>query len=415
MSNALPSHYHSRLKQRHRKELRFKCYGIGAILVSLLVLVLLLGSIIYRAVPAFTQTTLTLSINLDSTELESGNSQTLVTNSLLALFPEVISRHDRRELFRLVSNNAGSAIDNYVLRHPDKLGGTHSIELLASSDVDMLMKGKVNLKLPEDERSLSDKQVSWINHMVSQGIIKKKFNTGFFTNGDSREPESAGMLGSILGSLMTLAICMGFAIPLAVLTAVYLEEFAPKNRLTDLIEVNINNLAAVPSIVYGLLGLAVFLLLIDMPRSSALAAGLTLGLMALPTMVITTRHALRAVPQSIRSAALALGASPLQVVIHHTIPLSMPGIMTGCILTVARMMGETAPLLMLGMIGFFRDIPSKFTDAATVMPVQIYIWSDSAEPGFIERTSAGILVLLTVMITINLIAVVIRQKFEKHW
>ena len=262
---------------------------------------------------------------------------------------------------------------------------------------------------------LSAKQKGWLQALEKTKDVRTVFNSDFFRRGDSRSPEQAGFLGSMIGSLLTLLTCIGIAFPLGVLAAVYLEEFAPKSRFVDIIEVNINNLAAVPSIVFGLLGLAVFLGVFGMPRSASLVGGITLSLMILPTIIITTRASLKAVPDSIRDAARGLGASPIQVVFHHTVPLAMPGIMTGAILGMARAIGETAPLLMIGMVAFVADVPKHFTDPATVMPVQIYLWASSPEISFVEKTAAGIMVLLVMLLLMNSLAIIIRKRFEQRW
>jgi phosphate transport system permease protein len=273
----------------------------------------------------------------------------------------------------------------------------------------------IELTTPEDDRRLKDQQIAWVLDLKQQGQIKKRFNTLFFTNGSSREPELAGIAGALMGSFYTLVLTLLFSFPIAVGAAVYLEEFAPKNRFTDLIEVNINNLAAVPSIVFGLLGLAVFINFFGVPRSTPLVAAMVLTLMTLPTIIIASRAALKSVPPSIREAALGVGASPLQAQVHHVLPLALPGMLTGTIIGMAQALGETAPLLMIGMIAFIVDIPSGFTDSATVLPVQIFLWADSPERGFVERTSAAIMVLLGFLILMNLTAVLLRRRFERRW
>lgn len=273
----------------------------------------------------------------------------------------------------------------------------------------------LELPVPETDRRLKDQQVAWVMTLDAQGRVEKRFNTLFFTNGSSREPELAGIAGALMGSFYTLLLTLLFSFPIAVGTAVYLEEFAPKNRLTDLIEVNINNLAAVPSIVFGLLGLAVFINFFGVPRSTPLVAAMVLTLMTLPTIIIASRAALKSVPPSIREAALGVGASPLQTQVHHVLPLALPGMLTGTIIGMAQALGETAPLLMIGMIAFIVDIPQGFTDPATVLPVQVFLWADSPERGFVERTSAAIMVLLAFLILMNLTAVLLRRRFERRW
>jgi phosphate transport system permease protein len=272
----------------------------------------------------------------------------------------------------------------------------------------------VQLTLPAADRRLSDEQIAWVWQLDRRGLIEQRFNVGFFINGSSREPELAGIAGALMGSFYTLALTLLFSFPVAVGAAVYLEEFAPKNRWTDLIEVNINNLAAVPSIVFGLLGLAVFINIFGVPRSTPLVAALVLTLMTLPT-IIASRAALKSVPPSIREAALGVGASPLQTQLHHVLPLALPGMLTGTIIGMAQALGETAPLLMIGMVAFIVDIPSGITDPSTVLPVQIFLWADSPERGFVERTSAAIMVLLGFLILMNLAAVLLRRRFERRW
>jgi phosphate transport system permease protein len=282
-------------------------------------------------------------------------------------------------------------------------------------EIDMLMKGRIARDVPESERRVSDAQIAWVDALDAGGRIRSRFNAAFFQRGDSREPELAGIRGAVVGSMLTLLVTLAIAFPLGVAAAVYLEEFAPRNRWTDLIEVNINNLAAVPSIVFGLLGLAVFLNMMLLPRSAPLVGGLTLALMTLPTIIITARAAMQAVPPSIRQAARGLGASQLQVVMHHVIPLAMPGILTGTIIGMARALGETAPLLMIGMVAFIVDVPSGLTDASTVLPVQVYLWADSPERAFVEKVSAAILVLLAFLVAMNGVAIWLRQRFERRW
>jgi phosphate transport system permease protein len=279
----------------------------------------------------------------------------------------------------------------------------------------MLMKGHISRSLPEIERRVTDREIAWLDSLAAEKSLELQFNTRFFTAGDSREPELAGILGAFVGSLLTMVVTLATAFPLGVAAAIYLEEFAPRNRLTDFIEVNINNLAAVPSIVFGLLGLAVFLSFFGMPRSAPVAGGVVLALMTLPTIIIAGRAALASVPPSIREAAYGMGASPLQVVFHHTLPLALPGMLTGAIIGMARALGESAPLLMIGMVAFIVDIPGSFTDPATVLPVQIYLWADSPERAFVERTSAAIIVLLVFLVSMNALAVILRKKFERRW
>ena len=282
-------------------------------------------------------------------------------------------------------------------------------------DIDQIVKGKIDRESPEDQRVVSDLQLGWLDALSAEQRVERRFNRIFFTAGDSREPEQAGVLGAVTGSFLTLIVTLLLSFPIGVAAAVYLEEFAPANRLTDLIEVNINNLAAVPSIVFGLLGLAVFIRFFGVPRSAPLVGGLVLTLMTLPTIIIASRAAIKAVPPSIREAALGIGASQVQVVAHHVLPLAMPGMLTGAIIGMARALGESAPLLMIGMVAFIADVPASLTDPATVLPVQVFLWADSPERAFLERTSGAIIVLLAFLLLMNAAAVILRQKFERRW
>jgi len=408
------------LAARYKKEKLFRRVGLGAILIALCFLSLLFGSIIYNGWPAFQQTGVLLDINFDRElfdmdDLADANYGVLVRRSLQEKFPEVEGRKDLRQLRDLVSRGAAFILQEKVMEDPSIIGSTMQIWLPADDEVDMFNKGRMSRDIPEAERRLTDKQISWIDHLANDDRLEKKFNKTFFTAGDSREPELAGILGALKGSLFTLIITLALAFPIGVATAVYLEEFAPKNRWTDLIEVNINNLAAVPSIVFGLLGLAIFLNFFGMPRSAPLVGGLVLTLMTLPTIIIASRASLKSVPPSIREAALGVGASKMQMVTHHVLPLAMPGMMTGTIIGMAQALGETAPLLMIGMVAFVVDPPTGFTDPATVLPVQIFLWADAPERGFLEITSAAIMVLLAFLLTMNAAAILLRKKFERRW
>jgi phosphate transport system permease protein len=306
-------------------------------------------------------------------------------------------------------------LEDYVKANPEQIGNTIQFWVPADDDIDMLMKGHFDRDKPESERRIKDDQIAWVDKLVAEGRVESRFNTIFFTAGDSRDPELAGIWGAATGSFLTLIVTLLLAFPLGVATAVYLEEFAPQNKWTDLIEVNINNLAAVPSIVFGLLGLAVFINFIGMPRSAPLVGGLVLTLMTLPTIIIASRAALKSVPPSIREAALGVGASKMQMVFHHVLPLAMPGMLTGTIIGMAQALGESAPLLMIGMVAFIVDVPGGVMDPSTVLPVQIYLWADSPERAFVERTSGAIMVLLAFLITMNALAVFLRKKFERRW
>jgi phosphate transport system permease protein len=333
----------------------------------------------------------------------------------MAAFPDVTGRGDRRALFALMSDGAGMQLRDRVVANPDLIGTTQRIWLLASDDVDMVVKGHSDRSIDESRRQMTDQQLGWLAELEADGVVKRKFNRNFFTSGDSTDPELAGIWGATVGSFFMLLVTLVLSFPLGVATAVYLEEFAPKNRWTDLIEVNINNLAAVPSIVFGLLGLALFINAFGLPRSAPLVGGLVLSLMTLPVIIIASRAALTAVPPSIREAALGLGASRMQMVLHHVVPLALPGMLTGTIIGMARALGESAPLLMIGMVAFIVDIPSSPLDQATALPVQVYLWADQPERAFVERTSAAILVLLAFLLLMNLTAVLLRKRFERRY
>jgi phosphate transport system permease protein len=414
------------LRRRYWAERRFRAYGLMAVLAGMLFVVLLFGSILSRGYSAFRQAYLTLEIHYDPEILDpegtrdpevlgGANYNTLVRNALRELFPEVQERGEVRRLAQLVSNSAAHELQARIAAHPELIGKHERHTFLAGADVDQLLKGAIDRNLPEASRVLSDQQIAWVDTLRDKANLHLAFNTGFLTNGDSREPEQAGVRGALMGSIFTLAVTLLLSFPIGVAAAIYLEEFAPRNRWTDLIEVNINNLAAVPSIVFGLLGLAVFLNFFGLPRSAPLVGGLVLTLLTLPTIIIASRAALKAVPPSIREAALGMGASKLQVISHHVLPLAMPGMLTGTIIGMARALGETAPLLMIGMVAFIVDIPTGVTDPATVLPVQIFLWADSPERAFQERTSAAIIVLLLFLVVMNAGAVFLRRRFERRW
>ncbi len=414
------------LGRRHAAEKRFRIYGIVAICFALTMLGVLLFSIVGSGYNAFFTTYVKVSVNLSPDDLgiqkgataeqiAKADFRTAFRSSVRAANPNVSGRRAQRALFALYSNSAEASIRNYVLENPQAIGTTVAIWVKASAEVDQWNKGNVDADLPEASRRLKNNQLAWLAAMQKNGGVETRFNTTFFTSGDSREPEQAGFWGAVVGSFFTMIVTLLLAFPLGVATAVYLEEFAPKNRWTDLIEVNINNLAAVPSIVFGLLGLAVFLSVFGLPRSAPLVGGMVLALMTLPTIIISSRAALKAVPPSIREAAYGLGASKVQVITHHVIPLAMPGILTGTIIGMAQALGETAPLLMIGMVAFIVDIPGGFTDPSTVMPVQVYLWADSPERAFVEKTSGAIIVLLCFLVVMNALAVFLRKKFERRW
>jgi phosphate transport system permease protein len=408
------------LDRRYRAERRFRLYGISAIIASLAFLAFLFIAIFANGYSAFWQTYIKLDIyfspdTLRQASLATADYQSLVKQSLRDAFPEVNNRRDKRKLYKLASSGASFQLRKIVLEDPQIIGQKHSIWLPADDEVDMLIKGHTKREGPEEERRLKDNQLAWINALIADGKLEKRFNKTFFSAGDSREPELSGIWGAVMGSFFTLVVTLLLSFPVGVAAAVYLQEFAPKNRWTDLIEININNLAAVPSIVFGLLGLAVFLNFFGLPRSAPIVGGLVLTLMTLPTIIIASRSALQSVPPSIREAALGVGASKMQMVVHHVLPLALPGMLTGTIIGMARALGETAPLLMIGMVAFIVDVPAGLTDPSTALPVQVYLWADSPERGFVERTSAAIMVLLAFLITMNATAVFLRKRFERRW
>jgi phosphate transport system permease protein len=393
------------LKKRHAAERRFKYIGLGAIVLAFVFLAFLLFSIFGNGLSGFTHTEIKLNVTLTEDD-HTGSIRT----ALDKLFPEATEYSDKAALYGLIADSSEYKLAD-IAKDKSKIGKTVEFWAVAHPDIDIFYKQKTE----SWKDSASPKQQEFIKILKEKGLIARHFNFAFFTSGDSQDPEIAGIAGAMIGSLLTVAICMLVALPIGVMTAIYMEEFAPKNRVTDLIEVNINNLAAVPSIVFGLLGLAVYLNYFGMPRSAPVVGGLTLALMTIPVVIIAARAALKAVPPSIRQAAMGIGASPLQVVLHHTLPLAMPGIMTGAILGLARALGETAPLLMIGMVAFIADVPQSFNDPATAMPVQIFLWSKNNQPGFVEKTAAAIIVLLAILVVMNIIAVWIRKKYERRW
>lgn len=414
------------LDKRKRAELRFQVYGILGVATGLLFLGYFFATIIGDGYTAFAQTHVQLEVYFDPDVIDpegtrnpdvwaKANYSTLVRGALEADFPQVKGRRDKKALRSLISGASPYILQNDLLRDPALMGTRQSYWLPADDEVDMFFKGNVDRGLEQSKRRLKDNQIGWIDTLVEQQRIRAQFNEAFFSTGDSRDPEMAGILGAIKGSFFMLLVTIVIAFPLGVAGAIYLEEFAPRNRWIDLLEVNINNLAAVPSIIYGLLGLAVFINFMGLPRSVPLVGGLVLALMTLPIIIISGRSAIRAVPPSIREAALGLGASDVQTVFHHVLPLALPGLMTGSIIGMARALGETAPLLMIGMVAFIVEVPGTPFDPASALPVQIYLWADSPERAFVERTAAAIIVLLSFLLVMNGLAVFLRQKFERRW
>jgi phosphate transport system permease protein len=459
----------AQLKKRYAKEKRFKYLSFAAVILTSAFVFMLLIDIFYKAIPTLTEKTVTLEIQLDKAVImpnggenyKAADVQTPLNESLLALFPEVKGRAERNKLLSLLSQGAGDELIEEIVKNPSIIGQKVMVKALLASNADLYLKNSlvnvtrekiatrslvfaldsqafiritpsayeivkesqfinvgdtlVTLHSNEKNRKINDKQALWLEILNDKKLISTQFNSRFFLKSDSREPELAGIRGALTGTILTVLLTLLICLPLGVAAAIYLQEFASKNKYTDILEVNINNLAAVPSIVFGLLGLAVFLNAFHLPRSAPLVGGLVLALMVLPTIIIASRSAIAAVPPSIKQAALGVGASEQQAIFHHVLPLAMPGIMTGTIIGVARAIGETAPLLMIGMVAFIIDIPKNITDAATVLPVQIYLWSDLPEAGFVSRTATAIALLLLVLLALNLLAVILRNKYERRW
>ncbi len=418
--------FEARLQRRYRSERMFQRAGIGAIIFAGLMLVMLLTTIVLNGYTAFWQSRFDVSVyfdpeaispsgSIDPETLSAGDYPALVRSALTELVPAATGRDGKRALMELVSSAAGYTLRAMVMADPKLIGTHQTVSLLASDNTDQFIKGHIARSALPGERTVSDRQIGWIDDLRAKGVLKSHFSLDVLTQPNSRQPEQAGMWGALIGSIMTMLVTLALAVPVGVAAAVYLEEFAPQNRWTDLIEVNINNLAAVPSIVFGLLGLSMFLNFFGLPRSSALIGGVVLALMTLPTIIIASRAALKSVPPSIREAALGIGASPLQVILHHVLPLAAPGILTGTILGLARALGETAPLLLIGMVAFVVNVPAALSDPSTVLPVQIFMWADAPERGWTERTSAAIMLLLGFLILMNALAVLLRKKFERRW
>ncbi|ASK36578.1 phosphate ABC transporter permease PstA [Alloalcanivorax mobilis] len=411
------------LARRYRAEKRFRFYGVLSICIGLLALLILFTDIIGKGHSAFFEHYIKLEVTFDrdtlgvdnasdKEQLDYANFDGIVKQALQARFANVQDRQQRRELNELVSVGSAYQLRDQLVEHPGWLGQSHSLWLLADDDADLFLKAGERGRA--DSR-LTEQQQQWLAELERDGDTERRFNASFFTHGDSREPEMAGIWGAVVGSFLTMLVTLCLSFPIGVAAAIYLEEFAPRNRFTDFIEVNINNLAAVPSIIFGLLGLAIFLNVFGMPRSVPVLGAVVLTLMTLPTIIISSRAAIKTVPPSIREAALGLGASRMQVVLHHVLPLAMPGMLTGAIIGMAQALGETAPLLLIGMVAFIVDVPGGPLDPATVLPVQIYLWADSPEQAFVAMTSAAIMVLLAFLITMNTLAVILRKRLERRW
>jgi len=413
------------LKGRYSAEKRFKFYGVFAVSLALGAVIFLLFTIFSTGYSAFWRTEFQVEIQFNGDYLgitQESSDQEVREANFLGLFRKNIAeqnndvpRRELRKLFAMFSESAADDLREMVIQNRSILGTTKKLKVLASSSVDMIVKGQAPREIEEKRRVLNDFQLGLLDRWTAEGRRSSSFNHRFFTNGDSRSPELAGLGGAIAGSFWTLMVCLILSFPMGVAAAIYLEEYAPKNRLTEIIEVNINNLAAVPSIIFGLLGLAVILNFFGLPRSTPLVGGIVLSLMTLPTIIIACRASLKAVPPSIREGALAMGASKMQTILHHVLPLAMPGTLTGTIIGLAQALGETAPLLMIGMFAFVVDIPAGPLESATALPVQVYLWAESSERGYVELTAAGIMMILIFMALMNSFAIILRKKFERRW
>ena len=405
---------------RYAADRRLQVYGMIAIAFAIGFLAILVGTLVYTGSAAFTQTMVKIDLDLSKAEFDrskpmEANWRSIFREAALAELGEELPRAADRDYFSMYTSSAPFLIRDQAIADPTLLEGPATFVVPVSDPVDQLAKGLVQTDLPQSQRRVNDRQIEYYNALKTNGAISQPFNWGLFFNSDSRFPELAGLAGAISGSFWLLLVCFLISFPVGIAAAIYLEEFAPKNRLTDLIEININNLAAVPSVVFGLLGLAVFLGWFGLPRSAPLVGGMVLALMTLPTIIIVTRAALTSVPSSIREAALGIGASKHEMIFHHVLPLAMPSIMTGTIIGLAQALGETAPLLLIGMNAFITSPPEGVLEASTALPTQIYIWADSPERGFVARTSAAILVLLGFLVLMNGIAIFLRQRFERRW
>lgn len=433
----------SSLAKRHRTEKIFRIAGLSSVIIGLAFVAILFSSIMYKGMPAFWQASMTVPVYFDPTVIDVGPRPTqkvgespaqfearfidwqtkmgmvdwdaLIVNGIIAKDPALEKQRD--ELSNIYTSSEAYRVRDMVMKDPAMIGKKIDINFLTDANIDVWLAGNIDRTLPDDQQQLSPEIRKLSDDLAAKGIIERTFNTQLFTNPDSRSsPATAGLAGAFMGSLFMMLIVIAIAIPLGVASAIYLEEFAPKNFITDIIEVNINNLAAVPSIVFGLLGAAIFIGWMHLPISAPLVGGLVLSLMTLPTVIITTRASLKAVPPSIRQAALGIGASRIQTIFHHVLPLAMPGIMTGAIIGIAHALGETAPLLLIGMSAFVANIPVSPMDQATALPVQVYLWQGNELRNFFEgRTAAAIIVLLALMVGLNSLAVLLRKKFEVRW
>ena len=408
------------LPRRNRNQIILKGLGVSAIIFAFLMLIILISSLGTSGYKALTQTHIEFSVYIDPAKIKleklpRGNFKGVLQDSIFVYHEGELSKSEQKQLAKILSNGAQFELRDRVVSDPSLIGQSITLKVPTSDPYDQLNKNLIDRQTEEEFRRLKDNEIVWFDSLDQKGLISKPINWGLILNTDSRFPELAGLRGALIGSFWALLVCFLISFPLGIGTAIYLEEFATKNKFSSFIEVNINNLAAVPSVVFGLLALAVFIGWLGLPRSAPLVGGMTLALMTMPTIIIATRAALKAVPPSIREAALGVGASRQQVVFGHVLPLAMPGILTGTIIGLAQALGETAPLLLIGMNAFITSAPGTPLDTSTALPTQIFIWADSPERGFVSRASAAILVLLTFLITMNALAIYLRNKFERTW
>jgi phosphate transport system permease protein len=414
------------LKTRGRSESRFQFWGLAGISTAILFLILLFAGILSNGIPGMFQHYVTLEVMLDKERMDpqgdmsveslySGDARALVNEALLNALGNPTGRKAKRAARSIMSSASDLRLTEFAVANPDLIGQTVPVKFALDDDIDSFMRGFISRETPEAERRINDQVIAFVDKLNDANLITYEISDYLFFGSASRNAEIAGIKGALVGSIFTLAVCLIISFPLGVATAVYLEEIAPKNRITEIIEININNLAAVPSVVFGIMGLAIFIVTFGLPRSIPLVGGIVLALMTLPTIIISSRAAIRAVPPSIRDAALGVGASKMQTIFHHVIPLALPGMLTGTIIGMAQALGETAPLLMIGMVAFIVDVPGGVAEPATALPVQIFMWADFAERMFIQKTSAAIIVLLAFLITMNAAAIILRKKLERRW
>ena len=414
------------LKGRGRSESRFQGLGLAAISMAILFLILLFAGILSNGIPGMFQHYVTLDVRLDKARMDpqgdmsveslySGDARALVNEALLNALGNPTGRKAKRAARSIMSSASDLRLTEFAVANPDLIGQTIPVKFALDDDIDSFMRGFISRETPEADRRINDQVIAFVDMLNDANRITYEISDYLFFGSASRNAEVAGIKGALVGSIFTLAVCLIISFPLGVATAVYLEEIAPKNRITEIIEININNLAAVPSVVFGIMGLAIFIVAFGLPRSIPLVGGIVLALMTLPTIIISSRAAIRAVPPSIRDAALGVGASKMQTIFHHVIPLALPGMLTGTIIGMAQALGETAPLLMIGMVAFIVDVPGGIVEPATALPVQIFMWADFAERMFIQKTSAAIIVLLAFLISMNAAAIILRKKLERRW